>query len=348
MMIPTIMTDNFIKLGVVDDYISFIWTSRYYNVGDFELVIPMTSRALDYIKKDYYIQRDDDSENLGIIEEIKVQSNADGKEQMIISGRFLASILGRRIIASQSQFNNQNVCSIIYALIDENVINPEIEARKITMGTSSVQHIQTAITMQVTGKNLLDTIQGLCETYHMGFKVIYGSNYSFHFRLYVGKDRTYDQSANPYAVFSDKYDNLLTAEYIESYENLVTDVLVAGEGEGTDRKTAWASKDNPTGLARYELFKDARNMSTDEGEISDEEYTASLISEGMESITGITQAFSGKVDFENVKFKTDINLGDICVIENSRWGLHINSRLVEVIESVNENGVYTITPSFGI
>ena len=89
-------------------------------------------------------------------------------------------------------------------------------------------------------------------------------------------------------------------------------------------------------------------MSSDEGYISDEEYTASLVAEGMESITEYTQAFSGQVDFINVKYKTDINLGDLCVIECSKWGININARLVEVIESINEQGVYTITPTFGL
>ena len=54
------------------------------------------------------------------------------------------------------------------------------------------------------------------------------------------------------------------------------------------------------------------------------------------------------MDFTNVKYREDVNVGDIVTIKNTKWGIHINSRLVEVIESVNESGAYSITPSFGI
>ena len=349
-MIPIICNTAFEKLAILDDFVSFIWSSRYNSVGDFELVLNMNDVALNYIKKGYYLLREDD-EHVGIVENIKIDVNADGDEQMIVSGRFIESILARRIVAEQTQFNEQKVSDVIYGLIDDAIVNPDDDTRKIAQFINGTYEVAATITCQFTGKNLLDVIQNLCEEYHLGFKITISDTLipkAFNFNLYQGTDRTYNQSVNPYAVFSDKYDNLLTAEYLESYENLVTDVLVAGEGEGTDRKTAWASKATNTGLNRYEMYKDARNMSSDEGYISDEEYTASLVAEGMESITEYTQAFSGQVDFTNVKYKTDINLGDLCVIECSKWGININARLVEVIESINEQGVYTITPTFGL
>ena len=122
--------------------------------------------------------------------------------------------------------------------------------------------------------------------------------------------------------------------------------MVAGEGEGLDRKTAWVG-DDKSGLDRYELYKDQRNIRSNDGEISDDEYTELLKEAGKESVTKYTTAFTGKVYFENIKYKTDINLGDLCVIQNSEWGIYINTRLVEVIESVDETGAYTITPTFG-
>lgn len=345
-MIPIIADKNFVRLGALDDFVSFIWTTRYYQCGDFELVLNMSAKALDIVKIGYYVIRDDD-ENTGIIEKITVDVDADGDERLIASGRFLSSVLARRIIAEQTEFRNQKLSDIINYLINEAVISPDVAARTIPNFTLGSYDIADKLTCQFTGKNLLDVISTLCEEYHVGFKTL-RVGAGFQFSLYRGVDRTYNQSTLPYAVFSDTYDNLLSAEYIDSREGFVTDVLVAGEGEGIDRKTAWASKTTNTGLDRYELYKDARNMSSDEGYIPEAEYIASLRQEGMESITEITQAFSGKIDFGNVKYKTDINIGDLCVIEYAKWGLHIDTRLIEVIESVNEQGVYTITPTFGI
>ena len=128
----------------------------------------------------------------------------------------------------------------------------------------------------------------------------------------------------------------------------MTDVLIAGEGEGLARKTLWVTKTAPSGLNRYEFFQDARDASTNDGEISDEVYYNQLRGEALESITAFTTAFTGEVDFSNIVYKQDVNIGDICTIKNKRWGLSINTRLVEIIESIGENGAYTITPSFGI
>ena len=69
---------------------------------------------------------------------------------------------------------------------------------------------------------------------------------------------------------------------------------------------------------------------------------------GKESLTDYTTAFSGTVFFDNIQYKTDVFLGDLCVVENSAWGIYINSRLVEVIESVSETGEHSIVPTFGI
>ena len=69
---------------------------------------------------------------------------------------------------------------------------------------------------------------------------------------------------------------------------------------------------------------------------------------GREALKPWTTAFSGTVYFDNVKYKQDVFLGDLCVIENSVWGIYINARLVEVIESVSETGEYSIIPAFGI
>lgn len=343
-MIPIIMDKSFNKLCMIDDYISFIWTSRYYSVGDFELCI--NAEMMSYIQQGFYIMRDDD-ENIGIIEDIKISETEDGQEMLVVTGRFLACILGRRIIAVQTQLNNVKISDGIYTLITDAIINPSIPARKISNFTLGDYESTERMTQQITGDNLLEAIQSICENNKLGFKVVYDFEHSiFIFKLYEGIDRTYDQSENPYVVFSNLYDNLVSSEYEENYTQYVTDVLIAGEGEGLDRKTVWVSKDNPTGLDRYEHYQDARNASSNNGAISEQEYMNQLRGQGMESITDFTSAFVGEVDFSSVEYRKDVNLGDICVISNTEWGIHIYGRLVEVIESIDNTGAYKILPTF--
>ena len=88
-------------------------------------------------------------------------------------------------------------------------------------------------------------------------------------------------------------------------------------------------------------------MSTNNGDITNDEYYAQMREEGLENITQITKAFEGTVYFDNIEYKKDVSVGDIVVIENSKWGIFINSRLIEVIESVDESGSYQVVPTFG-
>lgn len=344
-ILPVVMNRSFQRLAVIDDYSSFIWSTRYYTCGDFQLIVDVNETNMNLFQKDYYIVRDDD-DNIGIIDDIIIQRNEDAQEVLIVTGKFLASILGRRIIAQQTTVTGA-ISACINALINQNVINPSIAARKISNFILGSYTFSTTMQAQFTGTNVLEAISAICETYGLGFKVTLNSNNQFVFQLYSGTDRTYDQNVNPWVVFSDKYDNLLSSEYEENYQNIATAVLVAGEGEGLDRKTVWVT-DGSTGLDRHELFKDQRNIQSNNGEISDAEYTKLLQESGKESLTKYTTAFTGTVYFDNITYKEDVNIGDLCVIENSRWGIYVNSRLVEVIESVNEAGEYSIIPTFGI
>ena len=344
-ILPVVMNTNFERLAVIDDYNSLIWASRYYACGDFELCVDVNEQNMSLFMKDYYVVRDDD-ENVGIIEDIKIQRNQDNHELMIVTGRFLAGILGRRIIGQQTTVNGA-ISSCINTLITNNIINPSIAARKISNFKLGSYTFSTTMHAQYTGKNLLETISEICETYGLGFKVTLNSSNQFVFQLYEGTDHTYDQAVNPFIIFSDKYDNLLSSEYEENYRDYSTAALVAGEGEGTERRTLWVT-DGQTGLDRREIYVDQRNIQSDDGEITDEEYNKLLQESGEEHLTKYTVAFQGTVYFEGVRYKEDVNLGDLCVIENSKWGIYMNSRLVEVIESVSETGQYKIVPTFGV
>ena len=344
-ILPVIMNKSFERLAVVDDYISLIWTSRYYTAGDFEICVDANTTNMSLFQKDFYIVRDDD-ENVGIIEKVVIQHNEDGHDVMIVSGRFLASILARRIIADQTTVYGR-ISACVESLINQNIIAPSIADRKIANFTVAPVSIGQTMQAQYTGKNLLESISDICETHGIGFKVTLNSNHQFVFTLYEGVDRTYGQTENPWVIFSDQYDNLLSSEYEENYTNVATAVLVAGEGEGTARTTTWVT-DGTTGLDRHEVYADQRQIRSNNGGISQAEYMQMLQNAGQERLTKYTAAFTGTVYFDSVKYKQDVNLGDLCVIENTKWGIYINSRLVEVIESVSETGEYSIVPTFGI
>lgn len=346
--LPIIADTNFIKLGVIDDFSSFIWTSRYYNAGDFELTTAVTQKAAAWLKMGNYIMQNGDNENIGIIESIDATISEEQEYLITARGRFLPAILSRRIVAVQTQLSGL-MREGIYSLISDAITAPVISARAISnfVIDRSFEGEQT-VEIQITGKNLLETISSICESNHVGFNVKRIEE-QFVFYLYEGIDRSYAQDDNPHVIFSDKFDNLLSCEMLEDSTEKVTDVLVAGEGEGLERKTIWVSNDDaPTGIDRFEKYDDSRNIRSNEGSVSNSEYYALLAEAGREDLTEYTTAFSGVVDFQSVQYKKDLFLGDICTVENSKLGAYVNARLVEVIESIGESGEYSILPTFGL
>lgn len=338
-----VMNKNFEKIAVIEDA-SVIWVNRYYDVGDFEIYVGATEKYINILQSGNYVTRLDD-EKVGIIENIKITYDDEGTEYLTATGRFAESLLGRRIVWQQTQLAG-TAENGLRNLINNNIVNPIIADRKIPIiELGIVKGYTDRLDAQYTGDNILEINKNVAISNQTGFKFNF-TGAKFQYELYKGIDRSYNQTQNSYVVFSDKYDNLLTSEYELNTSNLKNVALVAGEGEGTARKTIEVG--SGTGLNRYEIFVDARNLSTNNGEITTSEYNEALKEKGFENIVTITQAFTGEVDLEqNYKYKKDFFLGDIVTIENSKWGIFINSRIIEITESEDESG-YRITPTFGV
>ena len=346
-ILPVVMDKNFNRLAVLDTYKSLIWTTRYYDHGDFEIAIGVSPDIFSLLAVGNYVVRDDD-DNVGIIEKLDLKISETNEQIVIASGRFLTQILGRRIIAQQTQVSG-TVAAAINQLITDAIINPTLPERQISNFVLGDYSTTATIEAQYTGKNLYNVIADICLQYNIGFKVTLNDSNEFVFELYEGIDRSYDQSVNPYVVFSNQYDNMINAEYQKDAKNLVTAVLAAGEGEGLDRKTVWVTNEaDPTGLDRFEYYDDSRNTSSNEGEIPEADYLNQLAELGRENLTTYETTFAGEVNFNNIRYKIDVNIGDICTIENTGIGFAVSARIIEVIESIDSSGKYTIIPTFSL
>ena len=82
---------------VVDQFESLLWNERYSECGDFELYTPANTELLNVIKKGYYFFLNDSDQQM-IVEDIKIETDAESSNHLIVSGRSLESILDRRII----------------------------------------------------------------------------------------------------------------------------------------------------------------------------------------------------------------------------------------------------------
>lgn len=341
-----VLDKNFVRVAIVDSYESILWIDRYNKPGEFELYLLADPKILTYLKEGNYVVHKD-SEHVCKIEGIEINTSVEDGNHYIIKGRSLESILDRRIVWNQTTFNNENLQTAVQRLLNENIINPSIPDRRIPnfiFETSTDPAITSlTLTAQYTGDNILDILQEICENKKIGFKVTLNNSNQFVFMLYSGKNRSYDQTTNNYVVFSPEFDNIVNSNYHESDASFKNVTLVAGEGEGSDRKTYVVG--TASGLDRRELYTDARDIqSTDENQnpIPIATYNEMLRQRGLEKLTECKRDkdFDGQVEaFKMFVYKRDFYMGDIIQIKNE-YGLEGPARVVEYVMSENvENGL---------
>jgi len=345
-----VVNKNFERLGIIDNA-SVIWSSRYYKTGEFELYMALTQDKLDLILNGYYIVRDDDEDNIGVIEKIHLENEPETGDMITVTGRFASGkVLGSRIVSQQTQLYGDlqdNIRNLVY-INAINASNPKRNISFLELGNID-SSINEKIEMQITGANLLEKIEENCEANGLGFKMPL-RNGKLYFEMYKGVDRSYNQTKNSWIVFCDEYDNLKKSEYDNDVSTYTNYAYVAGEGEGLSRKIVevYNTSSEPSGIDRSEIWVDQRNISSNNEDITETELESQMKDEGLDKLASITVAFAGEVILKGFKYKEDFKLGDIVTIKKESWnGIYINARIIEVIESEDQDGK-VITLTFGI
>lgn len=345
-MTPIILNSNLEVVSIVDAYESFIWVERYSSYGDFELYLQMNTNYLNFMIRDYFVILEGTTKCM-MIENLEITTDHDDGNKILVSGRSLESLLSRRIVWSQTTITG-SLQNGVKKLIDESIIIP-LDSNRIIPNfvfavSTDVRVTSLTLDAQFTGDNLYDAIKKICDANNLGFKVTF-ENDLFIFELFYGSDRSYEQINNPYVIFSPTFDNLLNSKYVESGYNLKTVALVGGEGEGSSRKMTQAVSDASKidGLARREVFVDARDLSqTVNGVVIPEAtYLLQLEQRGLDKLSelNIVKTFNGQVYTKNnFKFGVDYFIGDIVQIENE-YGMETTSMVVEFIKSNNKSGI---------
>lgn len=347
-MVVYLCDENFREVQLVDDYKSLIWTERYDKPGDFE--IELSQFTTKYIKTydeaiGLYLYNPESNTHM-IIEQYETKYDIETGPSIIFTGRSLSSILDRRIIWNQTLLSG-NIQNQIIRLLNDAIINPSIANRKIegfSVSTSEDPFINsTSIQAQFTGDNLLEAIQQICEAYCLGFKISHTSNNRFLFELINGTDRS------DFVIFSQNNDNLISTDIYFDESTRKTVTLVAGEGEGNERKTYPVDlMSSLGGLDRKEMFTDARDLSTNDGEISLTEYNNQLRERGLEDLFENTskKTFAAEVDnINSYKINTDYFIGDILFVTDA-FNFSKKVRVTEFIYSQNNSDGIQFYPSF--
>lgn len=343
-----VLNQNFQTVFVLDKYESIIWVDRYNEPGSFELYTPINNDILTYLKPNNYLTNPD-STKIMIIEDFSIESDYENGDRAKIVGRSLESILDRRIVWKQTDING-SFQDGIKRLINENIISPT----KATGGTDrqinnfifedSTDPKITSLKLcaQYLGDNLLAIISDLCKSNDVGFSITL-KEFNFVFKLYAGIDRSYRQNVTPWIVFSPDFSNVINSNYLESNSSYKNVALVAGEGEGSKRKTRIVG--TSTGIFRKEMFVDAGDIVSKEAG-SAKKYLEALDQRGKDELieNKIKKEFDAKSGIEVYAYKVDYDLGDIVQFANE-YGIEASSRITEYTWSYDTDGINTY-PTF--
>lgn len=342
-----IMTPEQELLGIYDTASSIIWANRHRECGDFEIYTPATADAIDLLRTGYWVTRLDDK-MVGVIEGVALTQSEEGGDYLTVTGRCLRSILDRRIIWDQTQLSG-TLEDGLRKLVTDAFISPAIEARKYAALRLAEAHGYTdKVNAQFTGDNLLTTVEELCAANAYGFS-LYRVEDGVEVDFYKGVDRTVNQTDRVPVIFSETYDNLTASTYTKNTTEYKSVALVAGEGEGSARRRTTVQRSTDLeGLERREMFIDARDISSNEGEITEDEYMAQLAERGNTDLAAasIVESLEGTVELRQMyTYGEDYNLGDLVTVIN-KYGIQADAQVLEIVETWDENG-YTCTPTFG-
>lgn len=338
-------------LGVVEEITSLVWTRRYWEPGEFKMLVPFNDTHNKLLQEDNIVIKHGDTE-AAEIKYVSISKNLEGFEVIEVQGKFLTQWINKRVIEKQLANVSATAQDLIRRIVDENCVTTS--AARIIPNLSMADDPEIAgakiLYTSETYVNALDAIEDLAQGSKIGFRIDTDRSAGHHvFSVYKGVDSTENNSAgNPPCIFSQEYDNVLEQEYSKSTEKHKNTAYVTGETREDDSfETVIVGAEN-TGLDRNELYVSGGDIKQtykddDDKEVTmtDEEYRRALSDRGGEKLEQypISQSFASEINVgANLIYRKDFDLGDRVTCFNKKWNVRIDARITEITESYDVKG----------
>ena len=358
-------------LGIVDEIASLLWTIKYFDVGTFNLLAPVTDNNSNLLSMGNIIVKHDGKKEVedgsgGIwrraaqIMYVHITKDERGQEQIEAQGFMLSKWLSKRVVTPQL-VTTATCQQIISTLVANNCGANATAKRKFTQFTALTQADLGGSSVDYSNELYVDLgseVKDVAVSGKLGYDILVNERDKLYgFYLYKGDDLTAGNTAgNPPCIFSRDFDNVNGQEYedsIESYKNF-TYVQGAADEQGA-QPVVTVDGGNKAGLELNEVFIDASDISRsyESGGTSVpiplNTYLAMLRTRGATELEnyGERMNFVSTINTaSNLRFKEDFNLGDRITCLERSWGLRIDARITEVQE-VYQKGQEEIQATFG-
>lgn len=335
---------HMVMQGIVERITSLIWTRRYWEPGEFKLLLPFDSVHNELMQPGNIVIMHGDVE-AAEIQYVSISKNLEGFEVIEAQGKFLTHWLSKRVIVTQLDNVSAKAQALIQMIVNKNCVDTDADrVLPFSMHADAEISGEDILYTSEPYANVLDSVADIAQGSKIGFKMITDRSTGQHqFSVYKGVDCTADNSSgNPPCIFSQEYDNVLEQQYTISTEKHKTTAYVTGEEKDDKDPVLVIVNSSQAGLARKELYVGANDIKQTykdddnvEHTLTDAEYEQALRDRGAEKLEqfAISQAFSSEINVgANLIYRGDFDLGDRVTCINKTWNVRIDARITEVTE----------------
>lgn len=290
-MVLYVLDENLDYVGIVEDYISLVWTERWSEAGEFELEVPISYDTFSLLQRNRYLVAKQFEDTM-IIETVEIKDDAIEGKYLSITGRSLLSILDRRVIAERNWFvetsaEGDKVDSYFEFgqehdfntwecnLVTNQCIEPTVKDR-IIPNVVVERHPEITVMSHIIitdfNTTVYDALVKGAQNIGYGIKMVLNDKKQFVFSVREGIDRTSKQAKVTRICFSPEFYNLLYTNYFESGKTEKNTIYGIGARMHLNYRDGYAynidhngeywhyyNNESKTGLARKEMAIDLRS-----------------------------------------------------------------------------------------
>ena len=358
-------------LGLIDEMASLLWHVKYFDVGTFNLLAPITDNNKRLLTEGNIIVKHDGKREVtdaagGIwrraaqITYVHITKDENGLEQIEAQGYMLSQWLNKRCISPQIVATATNQ-SIINTMVKNNCGSSASTKRRfqrfIMLAQETIAGSAVEYANEVYAK-LGQEVKARAQAGKLGYDILINErSRQYGFYLYKGKDLTAKNSeGNTPCIFSRDFDNVNEQEYTASIENCGNFIYIQGAADDSgSQPVTTVDGEGASGLELTEVFCDAtdiaRKYQSGETEVTIplNTYLQMLKTRAaaeLENYGKIINFVSTINTNSNLKFKQDFDLGDRITCKETKWGIQIDARITEVTETY-QKGAEEIEATFG-
>lgn len=358
----------FRRTEVVDRFESLVWTERWSDIGDFELLLQSTRGNRQLFKTGTRLAINE-SKRVMTVETAESASDNEGRRVLKVKGRSLEAIMEDRTIVdtfagysplpeyvredppewiARSMFSwvmvmgsvhPDDVISQIYWDPPPHPDGPQNNPQTDNLyPADTIPESNFAIMWYQKPASLYKAIKEIADIYDFGFRFYRnGDTGQLFFNVYTGSDRTLQQEVLTPVVFSQDLQNLMNTTEFNTIEKTKNVAYVLWEHPDTNvmyREVVYAPEVDPLETEGFN-----RRVIHVTGEVPDDDknipanVSAALIRQGLDELAKhrAFTGFDGEISqHAQYKYEQDYYLGDMVVMQNAD-GLRNNMRVTEQI-----------------